>query len=161
MTTLTVHPGSLIGTRAPADPYRFNPIRELHRAGTKVITREDCEWFQWQPRSDIIVVCADMHPLATRAAVTLALAHRALGHWGNSLRQDLEARDLAGRWLIPDHDTEWARGAIPQLGAEEVAALLRVRMIHLRIRLGTICRCLANLDVHRGGTCECAGEVAA
>ena len=154
-TALTMHRGSLIGSRVPADPWRFNPIRELHRAGVRVITHSDLEWFAWRPRTDTIVVNADMHPLTTRAAVTLALAHRALGHWGNTLPQDLEARDLAARWLITDHETAWARHAIPQLGAEDVAALLRVRPIHLQIRLGAICRCLTNLDAHRGDACGC------
>jgi hypothetical protein len=160
MTTLKVHHGSRTGP-APADPWQFNPIRELHRAGTRVIRRCDLEWFLWQPRANTIVVNADLDQIAMRGTVSLALAHRALGHWGNSLRQDIEARTLSARWLISDTDAAWARTAVPVLGIDATAARLRLRPAALRIRLGAVCRCLSNLEVYRRDVCECDEAAAA
>ena len=160
MTALTVYPGSRIGPAPARDPYRFNPIRDVRRAGITILTRNDCEWFAWMPRSNTIVVHPFKHPLRARGALTLALAHRALGHWGNSHRQDVEARDLAAQWLIPDRDADWARTHVPVFGVDEVAARLRVWPSGVRIRLGTVCLCLSNVGVFRGDTCECVDTAA-
>ena len=153
---LTVARGSRIG-RAPApDPYRFNPIRETNRARIKIITRGDCEWFAWRPRTDTIILRPDPNPWVLRGAITLALAHRALGHWGNTVAQDVEARNLASHWLISDEEATWARRALPTLGINEVAAHLQLPTQPVRIRLAQVCRCLTNLNVHRGDECDCA-----
>lgn len=154
MTALTMHGGSRTDT-TPADPYRFNPIRELHRAGIRVLTRGDIEWFAWRPRTDTIVIRGGLGATRSRGTLTLALAHRALGHWQNSLTQDIEARNLAARWLIPDHLAAWARRVHPTYGATGIAEHLHVSPAAVQIRLGLICGCLTNIAVYRGVHCGC------
>jgi hypothetical protein len=159
MTELQMHLGSRIG-RTRVDPWRFHTVRELNRAGVKVLTRDDLEWFQWRPRENLIVIRASDDPFFRRGTVALALAHRALGHWCNSLRQDIEARDLAARWLISEPETVWARSAVPVVGFVVAAAQLRVDPAPLRVRLGAVCPCTSNLGLFRDWSCGC-GEIAA
>lgn len=160
MTTLTIHPGSQTG-RTRVDPYRFSVVREIRRAGVRVINRDDLEWFQWQPRTNTIIIRVSDDPFFRRGTIALALAHRALGHWGNSLRQDVEARDLAARWLINETETEWARTAVPMLGFVVAATRLRVHPAPLRVRLGDVCAgCVSNLDLLHGWDCGCAETAA-
>jgi hypothetical protein len=158
MRALTVHRGLRIG-RAPVNPYRFHTVRELNRAGVKVIRRNDLEWFQWQPRTNTIVVRSSDDPWFLRGTIALALAHRALGHWQNSLVQDIEARDLAARWLISDTDAAWALDAVPVLGYAVAAAQLRIHPAPLRVRVGGVCGCLSNLDLFHEWDRDC-GTVA-
>ena len=53
-------------------------------------------------RTETIALQPSFGPTFKRGTVTLALAHRALGHWGVSMRQDVEARELTAGWLIND-----------------------------------------------------------
>jgi hypothetical protein len=133
----------------------FNVMRELRRTGARVITSADVEWFQWRPRPETIVINAAAGAHLRRSTTALALAHRALGHWGNTLRQDIEARGLVARWLISDRQLDTARQFADVVGIDQVAAALRVTPNVVRIRLGLPCQCLTNIDVFRGATCEC------
>ena len=60
----------------------FNPLAEIHRSGVVVINDPDVEWFIWSPRTETIALQPAFGPTFKRATVALALAHRALGHWG-------------------------------------------------------------------------------
>jgi hypothetical protein len=42
----------------------------------------DVEWLTWSPRTETIALPPAFGPVLKRGTVTLALAHRALGHWG-------------------------------------------------------------------------------
>src|SRR5580765_2614175 len=62
----------------------FNPLTEIHRSGVTVVNDPDVEWFTWSPRTETIALQPAFGPTFKRGTVTLALAHRALGHWGMS-----------------------------------------------------------------------------
>ena len=136
----------------------FNPLTELHRSGVAVVNDPDVEWFTWSPRTETIALQPTFGPTFKRGTVTLALAHRALGHWGVSMRQDMEARELTAGWLIDDRLADYAATAIPTLGVVGVARQIGVtpHVVQVRLQLGR-CRCLTNVDIFHGIQCECGG----
>jgi hypothetical protein len=134
----------------------FNPVAEIHRSGVTVVNDDDVEWFMWSPRTETIALQPSFGPTFKCGTVALALAHRALGHWGISMRQDMEARELTARWLIDDHSAEYAIGALPVIGVVGVARQLGVTPHVLQVRLQfSPCRCLTNVDIFHGLQCEC------
>ena len=76
----------------------FSMMTELRRTGVDVRTG-DIDWYAWEPREQRITVGDHLSPDVRRYLATLALAHRALGHVGNSAAQDDEALALACYWL--------------------------------------------------------------
>ena len=136
----------------------FNPLTEIHRSGVTVVNDPDVEWFTWSPRTETIALQPAFGPVFKRGTVTLALAHRALGHWGMSMRQDMEARELTAGWLINDQLARYAAAAIPTLGVVGVAQHLGVtpHVLQVRLQLGR-CRCLTNVDIFHGVQCLCGG----
>jgi hypothetical protein len=136
----------------------FNPLSEIHRSGVTVVNDPDVEWFTWSPRTETIALQPEFGPVFKRGTVTLALAHRALGHWGMSTRQDMEARELTAGWLINDRLATYAATAIPTIGVVSVARHLGVtpHVLQVRLQLGR-CRCLTNIDIFHGIQCECGG----
>lgn len=134
----------------------FNPVAEIHRSGVTVVNDDDVEWFMWSPRTETIALQPSFGPTFKCGTVALALAHRALGHWGISMRQDMEARELTARWLIDDRSAEYAIGALPVIGVVGVARQLGVTPHVLQVRLQfSPCRCLTNVDIFHGLQCEC------
>jgi hypothetical protein len=136
----------------------YNPLMEIHRSGVTVVNDPDVEWFTWSPRTETIALQPEFGPVFKRGTVTLALAHRALGHWGMSMRQDMEARELTAGWLIDDRLAAYAAAAIPTIGVVGVAGHLGVtpHVVQVRLQLGR-CRCLTNVDIFHGIQCECGG----
>ncbi len=136
----------------------FNPLTEIHRSGVTIVNDPDVEWFTWSPRTETIALQPAFGPVFKRGTVTLALAHRALGHWGMSMRQDMEARELTAGWLINDQLARYAAAAIPTIGVVGVAQRLGVtpHVLQVRLQLGR-CRCLTNVDIFHGVQCECGG----
>src|SRR5664279_3979766 len=134
----------------------FNPVVEIHRSGVIVVNDLDVEWFMWSPRTETISLQPAFGPTFKRATVALALAHRALGHWGISMRQEMEARELTAKWLIDDRSADYAVGALPALGVVAVAGQLGVtpHVLQVRLQFGP-CRCLTNVDIFHGLQCEC------
>jgi hypothetical protein len=134
----------------------YNVIREIHRSGVTVLNDPDVEWFAWHPRTQTIALQPTFGPTFKRGTVTLALAHRALGHWGLTMRQDMEARELTARWLINDESAAYAIAAVPTIGVGSVARQLGVtpHVLQVRLQLGE-CRCLTNVDIFHGQQCEC------
>jgi hypothetical protein len=99
-----------------------------------------------------VTLAATLSPAQARCALALALAHRALGHWGNTLAQDIEARTLATSWLMPSLP--------PRASPAELAELFAVTDAAARVRLGLACAELTNLELHRGELAHgCAGGV--
>ena len=134
----------------------FNPVTEIYRSGVTVVNDLDVEWFVWSPRTETIALQPSFGPTFKRGTVALALAHRALGHWGISMRQDMEARELTANWLINDRRADFAIGALPNLGVVGVARQLGVTPHVLQVRLQiSACRCLTNVDIFHGMQCEC------
>lgn len=123
-----------------------------------MVNDPDVEWFTWSPRTETIALQPAFGPTFKRGTVTLALAHRALGHWGTSMRQDMEARELTAAWLICDWRAAAAAAAIPTIGVVEIARQLGVtpHVVQVRLQLGR-CRCLTNVDIFHGVQCECGG----
>ena len=136
----------------------FNPLTEIHRSGVTIVNDPDVEWFTWSPRTATIALQPTFGPTFKRGTVTLALAHRALGHWGMSMRQDIEARELTAGWLINDRLADDAAAAIRTVGVVGVARQLGVtpHVLQVRLQLGR-CRCLTNVDIFHGIQCECGG----
>ena len=146
--------GRLRSVSRPA--VEFNPVAEIHRSGVTVINDDDVEWFVWSPRTETIALQSSFGPTFKCGTVALALAHRALGHWGMSMRQDMEARELTARWLIDDPSADYAMGALPVIGVVGVARQLGVTPHVLQVRLQfSPCRCLTNVDIFHGMQCEC------
>jgi len=145
--------------RRRPDPRRslaFNLLREVHRSGVNVVNDPDVEWFTWSPRTETIALQPAFDVTFRRGTATLALAHRALGHWGISMRQDMEARELTARWLINDELAARAAAALPTIGAVDLARRIGVTPHVLQVRLQlTSCRCLTNLDIFHGQPCSC------
>ena len=134
----------------------FNPVAEIHRSRVTVVNDADVEWFVWSPRTETIALQTSFGPTFKRGTVALALAHRALGHWGMSMRQDMEARELTAKWLIDDRSANYAIGALPVIGVVGVARQLGVTPHVLQVRLQfSPCRCLTNVDIFHGLQCEC------
>ena len=134
----------------------FNPVAEIHRSRVTVVNDATVEWFVWSPRTETIALQTSFGPTFKRGTVALALAHRALGHWGMSMRQDMEARDLTAKWLIDDRSANYAVGALPVIGVVGVARQLGVTPHVLQVRLQfSPCRCLTNVDIFHGLQCEC------
>ena len=134
----------------------FNPVAEIHRSRVTVVNDADVEWFVWSPRTETIALQPSFGPTFKRGTVALALAHRALGHWGMSMRQDMEARELTAKWLIDDRSANYAIGALPVIGVVGVARQLGVTPHVLQVRLQfSPCRCLTNVDIFHGLQCEC------
>lgn len=135
---------------------RWSLIGEIHRAGITVQRSADVEWFDWHPRTGTVILAAGLAPASARSATALALAHRAYGHWGNSFRQDQEARQLAVEWLVGSVRARWAWEQLPTLGFAAAAARLGVSVPALRVRLrSTTCVCLSNAEIHAGLPCGC------
>ena len=134
----------------------FNPVAEIHRSRVTMVNDADVEWFVWSPRTETIALQPSFGPTFKRGTVALALAHRALGHWGMSMRQDMEARELTAKWLIDDRSATYAVGALPVIGVVGVARRLGVTPHVLQVRLQfSPCRCLTNVDIFHGLQCEC------
>ena len=134
----------------------FNPVAEIHRSRVTVVNDATVEWFVWSPRTETIALQTSFGPTFKRGTVALALAHRALGHWGMSMRQDMEARELTAKWLIDDRSANYAIGALPVIGVVGVARQLGVTPHVLQVRLQfSPCRCLTNVDIFHGLQCEC------
>ena len=134
----------------------FNPVAEIHRSRVTVVSDATVEWFVWSPRTETIALQTSFGPTFKRGTVALALAHRALGHWGMSMRQDMEARELTAKWLIDDRSANYAIGALPVIGVVGVARQLGVTPHVLQVRLQfSPCRCLTNVDIFHGLQCEC------
>jgi len=134
----------------------FNPVAEIHRSRVTVVNDATVEWFVWSPRTETIALQPSFGPTFKRGTVALALAHRALGHWGMSMRQDMEARELTAKWLIDDRSANYAIGALPVIGVVGVARQLGVTPHVLQVRLQfSPCRCLTNVDIFHGLQCEC------
>jgi hypothetical protein len=133
-------------------------MTEIHRSGVAVVDDPDVEWFTWSPRTETIALQPSFGPTFKfkRGTVTLALAHRALGHWGVSMRQDVEARELTAGWLINDQLADYAASTIPTIGVVGVAGQLGVtpHVVQVRLQLSA-CRCLTNVDIFHGQQCEC------
>jgi hypothetical protein len=136
----------------------FDPLREIHRSGVTIVNDPDVEWFTWSPRTETIALQPEFGPVFKRGTVALALAHRALGHWGRSMRQDMEARELTAGWLVNDRLAAYSATAIPTIGVVRVARYLGVtpHVLQVRLQLGQ-CRCLTNVDIFHGIQCECGG----
>src|SRR6476620_5581038 len=107
------------GDRLATSP--FNPLTEIHRSGVTIVNDPDVEWFTWSPRTETIALQPAFGPTFKRGTVTLALAHRALGHWGMSMRQDIEARELTAEWRVNDRLAADAAAALPTVGVIGVA----------------------------------------
>ncbi len=134
----------------------FNPVVEIHRSRVAVVNDATVEWFVWSPRTETIALQPSFGPTFKRGTVALALAHRALGHWGMSMRQDMEARELTAKWLIDARSANYAMGALPVIGVVGVARKLGVTPHVLQVRLQfSPCRCLTNVDIFHGLQCEC------
>lgn len=134
----------------------FNPVVEIHRSRVTVVNDATVEWFVWSPRTETIALQPSFGPTFKRGTVALALAHRALGHWGMSMRQDMEARELTAKWLIDERSANYAMGALPVIGVVGVARKLGVTPHVLQVRLQfSPCRCLTNVDIFHGLQCEC------
>ena len=134
----------------------FNPVAEIHRSRVTVVNDATVEWFVWSPRTETIALQTSFGPTFKRGTVALALAHRALGHWGMSMRQDMEARELTAKWLIDDRSANYAIGALPVIGVVGVARQVGVTPHVLQVRLQfSPCRCLTNVDIFHGLQCEC------
>lgn len=134
----------------------FNPVLEIHRTRVTVVNDPDVEWFCWSPRTETVALQPAFGTTFKRGTVALALAHRALGHWGMSVRQDVEARELTAGWLVGDRAARHGAALIPTLGVVGAARQLGVtpHVLQVRLQLGQ-CRCLTNLDIFRGVQCEC------
>jgi hypothetical protein len=96
-----------------------------------------------------------------RTTLALALAHRALGHWGRTLEQDVEARRLAAQWLLPEREIAHAVQAVgidPWAMAEHLSVTRGI----LLVKFGMVCDHQTNLALFRGLTCGgCAYRAAA
>lgn len=132
----------------------FCPLTEIRRAGIAVRTAE-IDWFAWEPIRRRVSLGDHLSIEQKRCALALALAHRALGHWGNSIEQDVEARELAARWLLPREDL--IRDAIGAVGLDPwlVAEHLCVTLNALSVRLGMVCRHITNRQLFAGEFCDC------
>ena len=136
--------------------FEFNPVVEIHRSCVTVVNDADVEWFAWSPRTETIALQPSFGPTFKRGTVALALAHRALGHWGMSMKQDMEARELTAKWLIDDRAADYAVRALPVIGVVGLAQQLGVTPHVLQVRLQfSPCRCLSNVDIFHGLQCEC------
>ena len=85
-----------------ADKARWSLVREMHRPGVTIALSDELEWFRWEPRAQRLTLAAHLPSGVARRTVAIALAHRALGHWGETLDQDRAARLLAYSWLGSD-----------------------------------------------------------
>lgn len=58
----------------------------------------------WSPQFQVILIAEHLTPVERICDLQVMLAHRALGHWGRAEWQNVEARELAVRWLVkPQH----------------------------------------------------------
>lgn len=78
---------------------RWSLVREMHRPGVQIAVSSQLEWFSWEPRVQRLTLAAHLPSEVARRTAALGLAHRALGHWGESVDQDRDARMLAREWL--------------------------------------------------------------
>lgn len=132
----------------------FCPVTEIRRSGIVVIVA-DIEWYAWEPLDQRVSLGDHLSIDQKRCALALALAHRALGHWGNSISQDVEARELAAEWLLPDAQLIARAVRAEGLDPERVAAHLNVTVNALAVRLGIACRHLTNWQIFVGDVCIC------
>lgn len=72
----------------------------------------DIAFYAWEPREQRVTMSNELTAEQRVVVLAVCLAHRALGHWGNSRAQDDEAWLLAGVWLDEAEDA----------GAQRVAA---------------------------------------
>jgi hypothetical protein len=113
----------------------------------------DIDWYGWEPLGQRLTLGRHLTEEQRRCTIALALAHRALGHWGSSLEQDIEARELAAWWLVPT-------GALIEAGRAvgtspwRIVDYLRVSRATLAVRLGLTCHHLTNWEVFHGYFCR-------